>query len=130
MRALALQLLAGLALVLSRVFPAGATPALWVCPFKRYLDLPCPGCGLTHAFCAIGHGDFSAAWAFNPFGYVFYGGATAALVWPLVARWRPQWEQALFRPRTVASGALLLVGAMWVYGLVRILRLCFRSAGG
>jgi len=117
---LALQLLAGLALVLSWVFPAAATPTIWVCPFERFLHLPCPGCGLTRAFCAIGHGEFAAAWAFNPFGYVFYGGAVAALVWPFVARWRPQWEQVLLRGRAVTIGALLLVSAMWVFGLARL----------
>lgn len=127
---LALQLLAGLALGLSRVFPVEVAPAFWVCPFKRFLHLPCPGCGLTRAFCAISHGDLAAAWALNPFGYVFYGGAVVALFWPFVARWRPQWEQALLRARLVTLGALLLVGAMWVFGLVRLLCLSLRSAGG
>lgn len=126
----ALQLLAGLALGLSAAFPAAAVPVLWECPFKRFLYLPCPGCGLTHAFCAISHGDFAAAWGFNPFGYVFYGGAVAALVWPFVVRCRPQWEQVLLRGRAVTVGALLLVGAMWVFGLARLFCLSLRSAGG
>ena len=127
---LVLPVLAGLALLLSRVFPATAAPALWVSPSKRFLQLPCPGCGLTRAFCAIGHGDFAAAWAFNPFGYVFYGGALVVLVWPLLAWWRPRWADVLLRARGVTIAVLLLLGALGVFGLARILCLQLRSAGG
>jgi hypothetical protein len=127
---LALQLLAALALVLSRALPVAVVAAFPVCPFARYLHVPCAGCGLTRACCAIGHGDFAAAWAYNPFGYVFYAGALAALVWPFVARWRPQWEHAVLRGRVLTIGAVALVGAMWVFGLARILCPALRPGGG
>ena len=113
--------LAGLALLFSRMFPAAAVPAVWVCPFQRLLHLPCPGCGLTRAFCAISHGEFAAAWALNPFGFVFYGGTVIALLWPLVARWQPRWEEQLQRSRALTLGAVLLVVALSGFGLARAL---------
>ncbi|MCK5804624.1 MAG: DUF2752 domain-containing protein [Lentisphaeria bacterium] len=119
---IALQLMGVLALFLSVLFPSEHAPVLWPCPFDRAFDLPCPGCGLTRAFCAIGHGEFGAAWAFNPFAYVFYVGAVGAVLWPLVVWRRPDWERVVSNSRAVTFGAVLLVGSMWTFGLVRIVR--------
>jgi hypothetical protein len=39
-----------------------------VCGFKNFTGLPCPGCGLTHSFCALGNGHITDAFAFNLLG--------------------------------------------------------------
>ena len=39
-----------------------------VCTSQRWFQLDCPGCGLTRSFVSIGHGNFPAAWHFNPAG--------------------------------------------------------------
>lgn len=52
-----------------------------VCPFRRLTGLPCPGCGGTHAFVAMAHGDFAAAWAYNPLGAAAFA---AGIVWLLL----------------------------------------------
>ena len=39
-----------------------------ICGFKNFTGLPCPGCGLTHSFCAIGKGDFVSAIVYNILG--------------------------------------------------------------
>ena len=39
-----------------------------ICGFKNLTGLPCPGCGLTHSFCAIGKGDMGSAFAYNFLG--------------------------------------------------------------
>jgi len=39
-----------------------------VCGFKNFTGLPCPGCGLTHSFCALGKGEVSGAFKFNLLG--------------------------------------------------------------
>jgi len=39
-----------------------------VCGFKNFTGLPCPGCGLTHSFCAIGKGQVTGAFGFNLLG--------------------------------------------------------------
>lgn len=36
-----------------------------LCPFRALTGLPCPGCGMTHAFIALGHGNLAAAWHYN-----------------------------------------------------------------
>ena len=39
-----------------------------LCMFKALTGLPCPGCGLTHSFCALGKGRFAAAFGYNALG--------------------------------------------------------------
>lgn len=39
-----------------------------ICGFKTFTGLPCPGCGLTHSFCALGKGEIGSAFAFNLLG--------------------------------------------------------------
>ena len=39
-----------------------------ICGFKNFTGLPCPGCGLTHSFCALAKGDIAEAFAFNLLG--------------------------------------------------------------
>ena len=39
-----------------------------ICGFKNLTGLPCPGCGLTHSFCALGKGDVGGALGFNLLG--------------------------------------------------------------
>ena len=38
---------------------------LVICPSKRFLNLECPGCGLTRAVQHSIHFDFSEAWSLN-----------------------------------------------------------------
>jgi uncharacterized protein DUF2752 len=45
---------------------------LTICGFKNITGLPCPACGLTHSFCAIGKGHLGAAFAFNLLGPLLY----------------------------------------------------------
>lgn len=42
---------------------AGRLPAL--CMWKQTAGINCPGCGLTRAFIAIAHGQWTSAWRFN-----------------------------------------------------------------
>src|SRR4051812_9799537 len=69
----------------SAVFAVSATwnpselPGFVLCPFRAVTGLPCPGCGMTRAFCAIGHGDLANAFGFNVLApFVF---AAALLLW-------------------------------------------------
>jgi hypothetical protein len=39
-----------------------------ICLFKNLTGFPCPGCGLTHSFCALGKGEIREAFAFNLMG--------------------------------------------------------------
>lgn len=69
-RKLALFGLAGLFAVFlaSVLFRPPASEYFTICGFKNFTGLPCPGCGLTHSFCALGKGDAAGAFAFNVLG--------------------------------------------------------------
>src|SRR5207237_709809 len=45
--------------------------ALPICPFRCATGKPCPLCGLTRAFASATHGDFHAAFDFNPLWPIF-----------------------------------------------------------
>ena len=74
----ALAMLTGVFVVSVWLNPPGGD-YFTVCGFKRLTGLPCPGCGLTHSFCAIGKGHLLAAFGFNLLGPVLF--LTFALVW-------------------------------------------------
>ena len=75
------------ALIISALLVPGGPPGIDLCLMHRITGLPCPGCGLTRAFCSISHGHWSAAWHFNPFGFLFYAWAVLAIPWSLW-QWR------------------------------------------
>lgn len=37
------------------------------CPFRTFLGVRCPGCGMTHALVAMARGEFRRAVGYNPF---------------------------------------------------------------
>ncbi len=115
-----LSLIAGGVLAASLVVAPESLPGWSVCWLRATTGLPCAGCGLTHAFCAIGHGEFSAAWHYHPFGYVFYGIALVLLAGPAIRRCAPRVEAGLNGGWAVPLGAVALGGAMLVFGIARI----------
>ena len=96
---------AAAALALSFLWSPSGLPGFDVCFFHRLTGLPCPGCGLTHSFCAISHGDFCAAWAYNPFGFLFYALAVILLLHPLLARRSAAYRRLVSRPSFLWIGA-------------------------
>jgi hypothetical protein len=65
------------------VIPFLEQPLPGVCTFKRLAGIGCPGCGLTRCFISLAHGDFAAAWAYNPAGILLF----AATAFQLPFRW-------------------------------------------
>lgn len=110
------------ALFLALAFFVFVEPAEWLlCPFRRLTGLPCPLCGLTHALCAIGHGQFRRAvelHAVSPAIFaLFVAGFLASL-----ARWC-----GLPPPRSVPSQARVFTGLFvlllgyWAWRLVSLI---------
>jgi len=89
-----------------------------VCLFRRTLELPCPGCGLTRAFSHLARGDLQGAVAFHPLAPVLLLEAFAGWgVWGLsINGWWPDKLGGLVEHRAglwiVATGVLFL--ALWL----------------
>jgi hypothetical protein len=113
----------------SAVFAASALwsptdlPGFVVCPFRAVTGLPCPGCGMTRAFCAIGHGDFAGAFGFNVLApFVF---AAALLLWAYALATLLKLDSVRvalerLRPTPRATRVMLAVTLVWW-----VVRLCF-----
>ena len=91
-------------------------PGFVLCPFRALTGLPCPGCGMTRAFCAIGHGDFAGALGFNPLAPLVF--AAALLVWAhaLATLLKLDTVSAAIerlRPTTRATRVMLAVTLAW-----------------
>lgn len=116
-----LRLVAALALAASLVLPARGLYGVDLCLFHRTTGLPCPGCGMTRAFCAIGHGQFVRAWALHPFAFPFYGMALGLVSAPLLVRWIPALDRQEGQ-RILGYLGMGLLMAMGLFGLVRMAR--------
>lgn len=108
--------------ILTMVVRPADEPAFILCPFRAVTGLLCPGCGMTRAFCALGHGEFRRALHFHALSPVLYlslivvwmGAAASALNFPKV-------RAAVMRLRpnsTISVAILALVLVWWVARLV------------
>ena len=125
--------LAGLSIVyLISVFYSPEQPGpdgryFTICAFKNATSLPCPGCGLTHSFCALGKGDISSAARFNLMGPPLF--LLSILFWLRSAFVLAGWEErARALDRVVARFRIVWVFliALVVFGVVRIIFLLAR----
>ena len=78
-RALVVLPLTSAVFAVSAAWSPSDLPGFVLCPFRAVTGLPCPGCGMTRAFCSIGHGDIAAAFSYNALGPLVF--AAALLVW-------------------------------------------------
>lgn len=88
---------------------ASALPGVPLCPFNALTGLPCPGCGMTRAFLALGRLDFAGAYASNPLSFPL-----AALMVLFVAGKVPR----VFHSAKVVHLALFGVLAFWAARLL------------
>ena len=58
--------------LISAFFKPSTGEYFTICGFKNLTGLPCPGCGLTHSFCALTQGDIGGALGFNLLGPLLY----------------------------------------------------------
>lgn len=87
------------------------------CIFRNVTGLPCPGCGMTRGFVAMGHGRLAGAWAFNKISPGLYAFAWCFLAGAVACRVRPSLSR-LKVPRRLQHIAyavvLVLVMAAWI----------------
>ena len=60
------------AIILASIYFDYAAKKLSFCLFRSIIGLPCPSCGMTRAFIAIGNGDIVAAISLNPASILVY----------------------------------------------------------
>jgi hypothetical protein len=92
-----------------------------VCLFKDLTGLPCPGCGLTHSFCALAKGSLVRAFGYNALGPPFF--LIAIGFWfrsaaVLMGKTKP--VRAFDRVARGARLARMSLLALLAYGAVRI----------
>src|SRR6266850_1900903 len=86
------------------------------CPVRLGTGVPCPGCGLTRAFCFMTHGEFEPALRFNALAPLVIAYLAALWIYYAVDAWRgspPAW------PTWRIAGVMLVVtAAFWAGRLV------------
>jgi len=90
-----------------------------LCLFHRLTGLECPGCGMTRAFHAISHGEFTQALSFNLLSiavYVFFMGILVRDIAYLLAGIRIQVPAPL---RLEGSFGYVVLLAVIGYGILR-----------
>ncbi|HEX8889854.1 MAG TPA: DUF2752 domain-containing protein [Pyrinomonadaceae bacterium] len=98
-------------------------PQFVLCPFRALTHLPCPGCGMTRAFCALAHGEFWRAIKLNALSPLLF--LVAMIAWARAAAMVLRAERVrlflarLPRPTPLASKVMLgIVMIWWVTRLV------------
>jgi Protein of unknown function (DUF2752) len=100
----------------SALWSPSQLPGVVICPFRAVTGLPCPGCGMTRAFCSIGHGELYQAFGYNALApFVF---AAALLLWAhalatLLKLERPRAALERLRPTQRATRLMLAVTILW-----------------
>lgn len=91
-------------------------PGVVLCPFRALTGLPCAGCGMTRAFCSLGHGDLAGAFGYNALSpFVF---AAALLLWAhalatVLKLERPRAALERLKPTQRVAGVMLAVTFVW-----------------
>lgn len=90
----------------------------WVlCPFRALTHYPCPGCGMTRAFCALAHLEFWRAVRFNALSPFLFLAALVAWVWAAATVLRLErlrlFLTRLPRPSPLASKLMLALVFVW-----------------
>lgn len=91
-----------------------------LCGARLMIGVPCPGCGLTHAFVALMHGHIAQSIAFHPLGVIIAGALAYAFIRSMARiAGRP------FKPLLSDEGRRLVLNVFitalivqWVIGLI------------
>ncbi len=110
----ALAGLAGLAgFAVLHLWVPDPSPARAFCLSRRFLDLPCPGCGLTRAFAHLAKGEWSAAMVDHPLAPVLALEAVAVwIAWGVLILHRADFRQDWIGRAAVVHIAVLCV--IWI----------------
>jgi hypothetical protein len=105
--------------IVSAILPASRLDSLPVlCSMRRMWGLPCPGCGMTHAFVALSHGDLGAALHYNAMALPLYVGG---LAWLLLRLYERVSGRKVALPARLTSALIVCYAvALIAFGVYRI----------
>ncbi len=115
-----LRLCAVISLIFVFMPPEGLGVEL--CLYKRLLNLPCPGCGITRSGSNLVRGDFAKVLNYNPFGLVIVPMIFALGILALTPlSWREEVRQRLLPAAGILrAGYFSVIVAFVIFGLVRM----------
>lgn len=95
-----------------RLAPAGFSqwPLPEVCPSKLLFGQRCPGCGLTHSFVALAHGDVPGSLAAHRVGWILFAALALQIPYRAAALRRP--ERPLLSDRAANGIAFSLIAIL------------------
>lgn len=105
-------------LVASRLLPPDGIPGVDLCAFHALTALPCPGCGLTRAFCAISNGQFRDAWNLHPFSFPLYAAVLVGAAVPMLNRRFPMLSRVT-AAKSFWVWVLLFAASLVIFGAWR-----------
>ena len=107
--------------VVSALWSPSDLPGIILCPLRALTGYPCPGCGMTRAFCAIGHGEFARAVGYNALSPLVFIAALGIWAHALATILKLEGARAaLERLMPDARAAKLLLTLTLVWWLVRL----------
>ncbi len=112
-------LMGAFSFLVARFLPVLDVP--YRCPVKGALGIPCPTCGMTHAFVQLAHGHLGAALEASPAGALLAAAAWAYALLDAIRVGAGAPFPAL-PPRLVRTGilaGLAVVVASWAFVLLR-----------
>jgi hypothetical protein len=117
-QAVATSIVLGAIVAVSSLWSASRAPT--ICLFQLLTTLPCPSCGMTRAFIALGHGHLRDAIAFNVASPFVYAAAWLGLTFAIVqaATNRPVLANVWNSTRVVVYPATLaIMASAWMVNL-------------
>jgi len=112
----------GAILLAAALLPAGGVPFGPTCMFLQVTGYPCPLCGSTRAFVAMGHARWHDAWQLSPMAAVLYVIVAGIFLWNgaalaggLVIKPSGNWMPAGRRRWWIAALLCAIIVANWAY---------------
>lgn len=103
--------------VVAALWDAGDELGVTLCPLRALTGSPCPGCGMTRAFCALMHGELWRAVKLNPFSPLLFLAALFAWARAAAAVFRVERLRSILdripRPTPSAIWAMLALVMIW-----------------
>ena len=96
----------------SRLYAPSASTGPVICVTHGIFGLPCPGCGMTRAFCSLAYADVGAALRYNALSIPVVLGllmAAGVAAWEIVSRRRARLHGLLFSYRFAWCWAVAVI---------------------